>query len=210
MRSSSSRAWRRRCALDRRGDRAVADRARTAALGGPTLATAAAASAAAILVLALSPVPMVRGFGVLLVVGVGIALLCALTRRRGGARAAAARAAARCARSRARAPRCAPRGGARASCCSTIPSIASLSRVALVVAVRRPGRVLARRARARGARLGARHADEGGDRHHQARTPEPELAAEPERARADHGVGGEIDLMVRGEEPRQARRRSNG
>ena len=31
------------------------------------------------LVLLLSPVPMVRGFGVLLVVGVAIALLCAMT-----------------------------------------------------------------------------------------------------------------------------------
>jgi hydrophobe/amphiphile efflux-3 (HAE3) family protein len=47
--------------------------------GAPTIATAGAASAAAMLVLALSPVPMVRGFGVLLVVGVAIALLCALT-----------------------------------------------------------------------------------------------------------------------------------
>ncbi len=52
---------------------------RAAALGGPTIATAAAASAAAMLVLALSPVPMVRGFGVLLIVGVAIALLCAMT-----------------------------------------------------------------------------------------------------------------------------------
>jgi hydrophobe/amphiphile efflux-3 (HAE3) family protein len=47
--------------------------------GAPTIATAGAASAAAMLVLLLSPVPMVRGFGVLLVVGVAIALLCALT-----------------------------------------------------------------------------------------------------------------------------------
>ena len=52
---------------------------RAAASGAPTIATAAAASAAAMLVLLLSPVPMVRGFGVLLVVGVAIALLCALT-----------------------------------------------------------------------------------------------------------------------------------
>jgi uncharacterized protein len=52
---------------------------RAAGAGGPTIATAAAASAAAMLVLLLSPVPMVRGFGVLLVVGVAIALLCALT-----------------------------------------------------------------------------------------------------------------------------------
>jgi uncharacterized protein len=52
---------------------------RAAAAGAPTIATAAVASAAAMLVLLLSPVPMVRGFGVLLAVGVAIALLCALT-----------------------------------------------------------------------------------------------------------------------------------
>ncbi|MGA2452478.1 MAG: MMPL family transporter [Solirubrobacteraceae bacterium] len=52
---------------------------RAAAAGAPTIATAGAASAAAMLVLLLSPVPMVRGFGVLLVLGVAIALLCALT-----------------------------------------------------------------------------------------------------------------------------------
>lgn len=51
---------------------------RAAALGAPTIAAAGAASAAAMLVLLLSPVPMVRGFGVLLVVGVAIALVCAL------------------------------------------------------------------------------------------------------------------------------------
>jgi hydrophobe/amphiphile efflux-3 (HAE3) family protein len=59
------------------GDLATVQRA--AALGAPTIAVAGAASAAAMLVLLLSPVPMVRGFGVLLVVGVVIALLCALT-----------------------------------------------------------------------------------------------------------------------------------
>jgi uncharacterized protein len=52
---------------------------RAAALGAPTIAAACTASAAAMLVLLLSPVPMVRGFGVLLVVGVVIALICALT-----------------------------------------------------------------------------------------------------------------------------------
>jgi uncharacterized protein len=51
---------------------------RAAELGAPTIATAALASAAAMLVLLLSPVPMVRGFAVLLVVGVVISLLCAL------------------------------------------------------------------------------------------------------------------------------------
>ncbi len=52
---------------------------RAAVFGGPTIATAGAASAGAMLVLALSPVPMVRGFGLLLVVGVVIAFLCVLT-----------------------------------------------------------------------------------------------------------------------------------
>jgi len=50
-----------------------------AATGGPTIATAGASSAAAILVLLLSPVPMVRGFGVLLVIGLAVALGCALS-----------------------------------------------------------------------------------------------------------------------------------
>ena len=53
--------------------------AAAAGAGGPTLLTAACASAAAMLVLLLSPVPMVRGFGLLLVVGVAIALACALS-----------------------------------------------------------------------------------------------------------------------------------
>ena len=52
---------------------------RAAAASAPTIATAGVASVGAILVLLLSPVPMVRGFGLLLVVGVVIAFLCALT-----------------------------------------------------------------------------------------------------------------------------------
>jgi hydrophobe/amphiphile efflux-3 (HAE3) family protein len=51
---------------------------RAASVGAPAIVIAAAASAAAMLVLLLSPVPMVRGFGVLLVIGVGVALLCTL------------------------------------------------------------------------------------------------------------------------------------
>ena len=43
--------------------------AQRAARGGPVIATAGAATAAGFLVLLLSPVPMVRGFGVLLVIG---------------------------------------------------------------------------------------------------------------------------------------------
>jgi hydrophobe/amphiphile efflux-3 (HAE3) family protein len=49
-----------------------------AAAGGPTILTAGVATATGFLVLLLSPVPMVRGFGALLVVGIVIALACAL------------------------------------------------------------------------------------------------------------------------------------
>ena len=72
MRSSSRRAPRRRRAssvpVAERGDRRGADdRHRRAGHGGGFLA------------LLLSPVPMVRGFGELLIVGIAIALACALT-----------------------------------------------------------------------------------------------------------------------------------
>ena len=53
--------------------------AEAAAAGGPVIATACLASAAGFLVLLLSPIPMVRSFGVLLVVGVLLAFLLALT-----------------------------------------------------------------------------------------------------------------------------------
>ncbi|HVE68062.1 MAG TPA: MMPL family transporter [Solirubrobacteraceae bacterium] len=64
-----------------REDGLPAERAapRAAALGGPTIATACLATGAGFLVLALSPVPMVRGFGLLLVIGVGLAFLGALS-----------------------------------------------------------------------------------------------------------------------------------
>ncbi|MBA2342034.1 MAG: MMPL family transporter [Thermoleophilaceae bacterium] len=52
---------------------------RAAGAGGPTIATAGLATAVGFLVLLLSPVPMVRDFGVLLVLGVIVALGCALT-----------------------------------------------------------------------------------------------------------------------------------
>ncbi|MEA2299531.1 MAG: uncharacterized protein QOE44_66, partial [Solirubrobacteraceae bacterium] len=61
---------------------APAAAARALGLGGPTIAAAAAATAGGFLVLGLpvvgSPVPMVRGFGLLLVGGVAVALVCAL------------------------------------------------------------------------------------------------------------------------------------
>jgi len=47
--------------------------------GGPPIVTAAFGTAAGFLALLLSPVPMVRGFGLVLVAGVGLALVCALT-----------------------------------------------------------------------------------------------------------------------------------
>jgi uncharacterized protein len=64
---------------ERPGEPVAAAVDRTAARGAPTLATAAAATGAGFLVLALSPVPMVRGFGLLLVAGIAVALACALT-----------------------------------------------------------------------------------------------------------------------------------
>jgi uncharacterized protein len=63
-------------AAGRDGADAVAAAARA---GAPALATAALATATGFLVLLLSPVPMVRGFGLLLVVGIGLAFGCALT-----------------------------------------------------------------------------------------------------------------------------------
>ncbi len=53
--------------------------AQAAGRAAPTIATAALATATGFLVLLLSPVPMVQGFGLLLVVGIAVALLCALT-----------------------------------------------------------------------------------------------------------------------------------
>jgi hydrophobe/amphiphile efflux-3 (HAE3) family protein len=119
--------------------------ARAAALGGPTIATAATASAAAMLVLLLSPVPMVRGFGVLLVVGVALALLCALTAGaaaisltvRAGARAPAPTRA----RAHAAAPLALAWRGARELLTDNVLT-RLIARAALVGAVRNPGRVL--------------------------------------------------------------------
>jgi uncharacterized protein len=71
--------------LQARYDEAIAigaspgvDAARLAASGGgPAIATACLATGGGFLALQLSPVPMVRGFGVLLIVGVGIAFVLA-------------------------------------------------------------------------------------------------------------------------------------
>jgi hydrophobe/amphiphile efflux-3 (HAE3) family protein len=50
-----------------------------AAAGGPVIATAAVATGAGFLVLLLSPIPMVRSFGLLLVLGIAVAFILALT-----------------------------------------------------------------------------------------------------------------------------------
>jgi hydrophobe/amphiphile efflux-3 (HAE3) family protein len=115
--------------------------ARAAALGAPTIATAGAASAVAMLVLLLSPVPMVRGFGVLLVVGVALALLCALIV--GGAALALARGGRATETAAARSPTglASAWRGAR-ELLHENPLTRALSGVALVGAVRRPRRVL--------------------------------------------------------------------
>jgi hydrophobe/amphiphile efflux-3 (HAE3) family protein len=58
------------------GQEAVARATRASA---PTIATAALATATGFLVLLLSPIPMVRGFGILLVLGIALAFATALT-----------------------------------------------------------------------------------------------------------------------------------
>jgi predicted RND superfamily exporter protein len=125
-------------------DRTEAVVRRAAALGAPTIATAGAASAAAMLVLVLSPVPMVRGFGLLLVCGVVVAFLCALT-----AGAAALTLAGRGRGAGAR-PARELLGGRVAEAWRGAgellrenPLTRFVSHVALVAAIRRPGRVLA-------------------------------------------------------------------
>jgi len=112
-----------------------------ATTSAPTIATAAVASVGAMLVLLLSPVPMVRGFGLLLVAGVAIAFMCALTAgsatlvladRRGGTQAGGGRLDASLG---------AAWRGARELLLDN-PVNRFVGRVALVEAVRRPGRVL--------------------------------------------------------------------
>ena len=68
-----------RVAEERRDDGTQAAVVRAAAVGAPAIGVAALATATGFLVLLLSPVPMVQGFGLLLVVGIAVALGCALT-----------------------------------------------------------------------------------------------------------------------------------
>lgn len=176
---------------------------RAGAIGAPTIATAGAASACAMLVLLLSPVPMVRSFGLLLVVGVAIAFLCALT---AGAAVLAL----------VRADGDATRGASTAGVQTLVgshlsaawrgarelvldnPPVRLLSRTALVGAVRRPGRVL-------GVGLALAALGWGLDTQTKVETDITKLVPQNlsslqnlnvlERAT---GVGGEIDVMVSG------------
>jgi hydrophobe/amphiphile efflux-3 (HAE3) family protein len=83
--------------LGRRGGTPREAAQAAAVAGGPTILTAGVATAVGFLVLLLSPVPMVRGFGALLVLGIALALACAicagfaaLVRLHGGERVAGA------------------------------------------------------------------------------------------------------------------------
>jgi predicted RND superfamily exporter protein len=170
---------------------------RAAALGAPTIATAGAASAAAMLVLALSPVPMVRGFGLLLVCGVIVAFLCALT-----AGAAALTLAGRGAQAhpgRARellGGRVAQAWREAGELLRENPLTRFVSQVALVAAIRRPGRVLA-------AGLALAALGWGLDTQTHVETDITKLVPQNlssleglNALERTTGVGGEIDLMV--------------
>ena len=118
--------------------------ARGGAAGVPTIATAALATAAGFLVLLLSPVPMVRGFGVLLVLGVGDRARVRADRRHRGARAA------RRARPRRAGPLGARRAARRSCSAAAARPFGRLGRAGrrlgagvLRRGVARPGRVLA-------------------------------------------------------------------
>ena len=117
----------------------------------PTIATAALATAVGFLALLLSPVPMVRGFGELLIVGIAVALGCALTAGSAAMVLSRRRTAARADRpARWRAPSfgvvgASARGAGEivADAGARVASpLGSLSRRAVAGAARRPGRVL--------------------------------------------------------------------
>jgi uncharacterized protein len=171
-----------------------------AAHGAPTIATAALASIGGLLVLMLSPVPMVRGFGLLLVLGVALAFVCALT-----AGSAALMLAWRSPRRSPR-PRISRTSGFAQGLAPAWQGARELltdnaltrfvSRLALTHAVRHPGRVL-------GLGLALAALGWGLDTQTQVQTDIAKLA--PQNLSSLHnltaleratGVGGEIDLMV--------------
>jgi uncharacterized protein len=170
---------------------------RAASAGAPTIATAGAASAAAMLVLILSPVPMVRGFGLLLVAGVAIALLCALTAGAAAIALASRRPVPGTGRSLVGVRLVATWHGAR-ELLRDNPLTRLVSGVALGVAVRRPQRVLC---------VGLALAALGWGLDTQTRVETDITKLVPQSMSSlqnlntleqTTGVGGEIDLMVTG------------
>jgi hydrophobe/amphiphile efflux-3 (HAE3) family protein len=170
--------------------------------GAPTIATAALASIGGLLVLLLSPVPMVRGFGLLLVLGVALAFLCALS--------AGSAALVLAARAEGSSAATGPGAlslwlgpawrGAREVLADNVAS-RFVSRMALERAVRHPGRVL-------GIGLALAVLGWGLDTQTQVQTEIAKLA--PQNLSSLHnlselervtGVGGEIDLMVSSSSP---------
>ncbi len=158
---------------------------RAALLGAPTIAVAAAATAAGFSVLALSPVPMVRGFGLLLVLGILIALVCAVC----VGIAALVLADRPQAPSRVRRPRAERAGGRR---------VERAGARALALATRSPGRVL-------GVALALAVAGWALDGRTRVESDVQKLVPADLTALRDldalqrsTGVGGEIDVVVRG------------
>ena len=140
----------------RPGDRSTAEAiAGAAGAGVPTIASAALATATGFLVLLLSPVPMVRGFGVLLVIGIAVALVCALTAgsaaivladRDGGSLGASLRGAADIlgdARARLSRPLAGVSARPRRALRAGAAGVAAGAQRGFAIAVRRPVRVLA-------------------------------------------------------------------
>ena len=192
------------------GDGIEAAVARTAQRGAPTVATAAAATAAGFLVLALSPVPMVRGFGLLLVAGIALALGCALTL---GVAALCAAARRRRARPPAMRRRWRRRGAAPASCSSPTARAlavrrrgAAVGRGALRVATAHPGRVVL---------VALVVAVAGWGLETQTRVesdltklvPQNGAIRDLQALQRSTGVGGEIDVVVSGPRGHRSRRR---
>jgi uncharacterized protein len=170
---------------------------RAAAVGAPTIATAGAASAAAMLVLLLSPVPMVRGFGVLLVVGVAIAMLCALSAGAAAISLSSGPRRARGADTLAGGHLAAAWRGAR-ELLSDNPMTRLLAHAALVGSVRHPGRVLC-------VGLALAVLGWGLDTQTKVQTDITKLVPQNlsslqnlDTVERITGVGGEIDLMIEG------------
>ena len=108
----------------------------------PAIATAALATAVGFLILLLSPVPMVRGFGALLVAGVGVALVLALTAGTAVLTLAARRRTADGAVARSLRGAGELVDGARGGATRALAPVRRLGRGTLALAVRHPGRVL--------------------------------------------------------------------